>query len=95
VLHADDLLAFVIGDGVQDGHVIGGQVQFGGAGQWVVAGERVGEGRDRLVQQMEDRALDRLPQRLRQGLDFLPGRAWEADEAIIHVFPMPRRAPRG
>jgi hypothetical protein len=38
VLHADDLLAFVLGDGVPDGHVVGGQVQFGGAGQGVVAG---------------------------------------------------------
>ena len=93
--HADDFLALVLGDGVPDGHVIGGQVQFVGAGQWVVARERVREARDRLVQQMEDRALDRPPQRLRQGLDFLPGRAREADEAVIHVFPTPRRVPRG
>ena len=40
VLHADNFLAFVLGDGVPDGHVIGGQVQFVGAGQWVVARER-------------------------------------------------------
>ena len=26
VLHADDFLAFVLGDGVPDGHVVGGQV---------------------------------------------------------------------
>ncbi len=75
MLHADNFLAFVLGDGVPDGHVIGGQVQFVGAGQWVVTRERVREGRDWLVQQMEDRALDRPPQRLRQGLDLVPGRA--------------------
>ncbi len=95
MLHADDFPAFVLGDGVPDGHVIGGQVQFVGAGQCVVARERIREGRYWLVQQMEDRALDRPPQRLRQGLDLLSGRAREADEAITHVFPTPRRAPRG
>ena len=67
VLHANNFLAFVLGDGVPDGHVIGGQVQFVGAGQRVVARERIREGRDWLVQQMEDRALDRPPQRLRGG----------------------------
>jgi hypothetical protein len=44
---------------------------------------------------MKDRAVHRPPQRLRQGLDLLPGPAWEADEAITHVFPMPQRDPRG
>jgi len=32
VLHADDFLALMLGDGVPDGHVIGGQVQLIGAG---------------------------------------------------------------
>ena len=50
VLHVDNFPAFVLGDGVPDGHVVGGQVQFVGAGQWVVAREGVREGRDRLVQ---------------------------------------------
>ena len=50
VLHADDFLALMIGDGVPDGHVIGRQVQLVGAGQRVLEGERVREGRDRLVQ---------------------------------------------
>jgi hypothetical protein len=49
VLHANDFPALVLGDGVPDGHVIGGQVQFVGAGQGVVAGEGVREGRDWLV----------------------------------------------
>ena len=49
VLHADDLLAFMLGDGVPDGHVVRGQVQLVGTGQWVVAGESIREGRDRLV----------------------------------------------
>ena len=39
VLHADDFLSLMLGDGVPDGHVIGGQVQLVGAGQRVVAGE--------------------------------------------------------
>jgi hypothetical protein len=38
-----------VGDGVPDGHVIGWQVQLIGAGQRVIAGERVRESRDRLV----------------------------------------------
>jgi hypothetical protein len=57
VLHADDFLALVLGDGVPDGHVIGGQVQLVGAGQRVIARERVREGRDRLVQQVKDALL--------------------------------------
>ena len=36
VLHADDFLALMLGDGVPDGHVIGGQVQLIGAGQRVI-----------------------------------------------------------
>lgn len=60
----------MLADGVPDGHVGGGQVQLVGAGQRVVAGEGVREGRDRLVQQLKDRALHRPPQRLRQGLGF-------------------------
>ena len=46
VLHADDFLALMIGDGVPDGHVIGRQVQLVGAGQGGVAGERVRETRN-------------------------------------------------
>jgi len=62
VLHADDFLALMIGDGVPDGHVIGRQVQLVGAGQGGVAGERVRETRDRLVQQVKDRTLHRPAQ---------------------------------
>jgi hypothetical protein len=40
VLHADDFLSLMLGDGVPDGHVIGGQVQFVGAGQ----GSSLGKG---------------------------------------------------
>ena len=32
MLHADDFLALMLGDGVPDGHVVGGQVQLVGAG---------------------------------------------------------------
>jgi hypothetical protein len=35
---------------------------------------------------MEDHVLNDPPQWLRKGLDFLPGRSWEADKAITHVF---------
>ena len=49
VLHADNLLALMLGDGVPDGHVIRGQVQLVGTGQWVVARESIREGGDRLV----------------------------------------------
>ena len=40
--------------------------------------------RNWLVRQVEDSALHRVPQWLRQGLDLIPGRAWETDEAITH-----------
>src|SRR6185312_10861409 len=43
LLHTDDFLALMLGDGVPDGHVVGRQVQFVGTGQRVVAGERVGQ----------------------------------------------------
>jgi hypothetical protein len=39
VLHADDFLALMLGDGVPDGHVIGRQVQLVGTGQRVVTGK--------------------------------------------------------
>jgi hypothetical protein len=39
VLHADDFLALMLGDGIPDGHVIGWQVQLIGAGQRVIAGK--------------------------------------------------------
>ena len=47
VLHADNFLALMLGDGVPDGHVIGGQVQLVGAGQGASRGKgsaRVGTG---------------------------------------------------
>jgi len=47
VLHADDFLALMIGDGVPDGHVIGRQVQLVGAGQGASRGKgsaRLGTG---------------------------------------------------
>jgi hypothetical protein len=43
VLHADDAMALMLGDGVPDGHVVVRQVQFVGAGQRIVAWEGVGE----------------------------------------------------
>jgi hypothetical protein len=49
MLHADDFLALMLGDGVPDGHIVGRQVQLVVAGQRVVAGERVGQGRYGLV----------------------------------------------
>jgi len=84
VLHADDLVTFMHGDGVPDRHLVDRQVQFVGTGQGIVTRERIGKGRDWLVQQVEDRALNRPPQRLRQGLNLLPGGGREADEAITH-----------
>jgi hypothetical protein len=47
------------GDGGPDCHLVHGQVQFVGAGQGIVARESLGEGRDWLVEQVEDRALNR------------------------------------
>jgi hypothetical protein len=47
VLHADDVLAFMLGDGVPDGHVVSGQVQFVGTGSGSSRGKgsaRVGTG---------------------------------------------------
>ncbi len=44
VLHADDFLTLMLGDGVPDGHVAAGQVQLVVAGQRVVSGEGVRQG---------------------------------------------------
>ena len=95
MLHADDFLALMLGDGVPDGHVIGGQVQLIGAGQRVIARKWVCEGRDRLVQQVKDRALHCPPQRLRQGLDLLPGRAREATRRSLTYSPCLRELLAG
>jgi hypothetical protein len=50
-------------------------MQLVGARERIVTGERIRQGRYRLVQQMEDHMLNRPPQRLRQSLDLLPGRS--------------------
>jgi hypothetical protein len=44
-------------------------MQLAGARQRIVTGERVRQGRYRLVQQAEDHMLNRPPQRLRQSFD--------------------------
>jgi hypothetical protein len=44
VLHADDFLAFMLADGVPDGHVAGRQVQLVGTGQ----GSSLGKGSARV-----------------------------------------------
>jgi len=49
MLDAYDLPTFVNGDRIPDRHVVARQVQFISARQWVVAGERVRECRDRFV----------------------------------------------
>ena len=43
MLHVDDFLTLMLGDGVPDRHVVGRQVQLVGAGQSVVAGKRICE----------------------------------------------------
>ncbi len=84
VLDADDLLAFVNSDGVPDRHVICRQVQFVCAWQGVVNRKWVRQSRGRLIQQVEDRALNNPAQRLRQSLDVLPGGPRKPNEAITH-----------
>lgn len=42
-----------------------------GPGQRIIRGERIGKGRNRLVEQVEDRPLNRPPHRFGQGLDLL------------------------
>jgi hypothetical protein len=59
-------------------------MQLIGARQRIVTGERIRQGRYRLVQQVEDHMLNRPPHRLRQSFDLLPGRSGEADEAVTH-----------
>jgi hypothetical protein len=63
-----------------------------GTRQWIVTRERVRQGRDRLLQQVEDHTLDRPSQRLRQSFDLLPGCSRKADEAITHEFPTRQQA---
>jgi hypothetical protein len=64
-------------------------------GQRVVAGERLRESWYRFVCQLKNCPLDRPPQGLWQGLDLLPGRAREADQAVTYVFPhASARCPR-
>lgn len=54
-----------------DGHAVGRQVEPVGAGQRVaVGGERVGQGRHRLVKQVGEDAMHRFPSRFWQILDL-------------------------
>jgi hypothetical protein len=72
VLHADDLLAFMVGDRVPDRHVVSGQVKLVRSRKRILGGEGVGQRRDGFIQQMKYGALDGPPQWSRQSLDFLP-----------------------
>src|ERR1022692_2206734 len=89
VLDADDLLTLIKRYHVPDRHVVGRQGQLVSSRPRIVGPQRIRECRDWLVKQVEYRALNRPAQRLRQGLDLLPGRSREADEAIPPRFPPP------
>jgi hypothetical protein len=82
VLDADEFLTVVDRDCVPDRDVISGKMPFVGAGQRIVAREGLGEAWDRIVDQVEDRALDCPSQRLWESFDLLPGQLREADKAI-------------
>ncbi len=44
-----------------------------GVGERVLVGKRLGQRRDRFVNQVEDRPVGGVPQRLRQPLELVPG----------------------
>jgi hypothetical protein len=53
-------------------------------GQRILFGKRVGKRRDRFLEQVEDRPLNRPPHWLREGLYLLPGVPAKANEPITH-----------
>lgn len=84
MLDADDISTFVHDDRIPDCQALSRQMQLVGTMQRIDTGERIRQGRYRLIQQVEDHTLNRPSQRLRQSFDLLPGRSGEADEAITH-----------
>ena len=66
VLHDDhDLPVLVLGDRVPDSQLVRRQMEAVGARQRVVLRKRVGERRDRLLQEVKDRLVRSVPQWLR------------------------------
>jgi hypothetical protein len=55
-----------------------------GARQRVRFGKRLGERGDRFVEQVEDRPVGGVPQRLRQCFELIPGPVGEAENPVTH-----------
>lgn len=68
--------------------MVAGEVEYVGTWQRIIRREGVGQGRDRLIEQLEDRALDCPSQRLRQCLDLLPRLPGKRTaRSLTHRFP--------
>ncbi len=74
----------VLGQTPRSGVQPGVLAQFVCAWQGVVNRKWVRKSRDRLIQQVEDRALNSPARRPRQSLDVLPGGPRKPNEAITH-----------
>jgi hypothetical protein len=55
-----------------------------GAWQRVCVGERVGKCRDWFFEQVEDRLVRGIPQRLRERFDLVPGPIREAEYTVTY-----------
>jgi hypothetical protein len=55
-----------------------------GAGQRVLVGKRLGQRRDWFFEQVEDRPVSGVPQRLRQSLKLVPRPVGETENPVTH-----------
>jgi hypothetical protein len=46
--------------------------------------KRVGQRRDRFLEQMKDRLVGGVPKWLRQSFKLVPGSVWEAKDPVTH-----------
>jgi hypothetical protein len=65
----------------------------------LILGERhlravLGKRRDWFFEQVKDRTVGGVPERLRQSFELVPGSVREAKDPVTHQFPTPPPAPR-
>jgi hypothetical protein len=55
-----------------------------GAWQRIPVGKRVSKRGNWLFEQMKDRPVGGIPERLRQSFDLVPGTVWEPKDPVTH-----------
>jgi hypothetical protein len=75
---------WTLGDRVPDSQAIRWQVEAVGTRQGIFLGKRVGERRNWLFEQKEDRPVGSVPKWLWQRFNFVPGPVVETEDPVTH-----------